>query len=301
MKKAKVYYYPITDENTRDIAKIAKKLFAAIVEENNIILEHDLPLKIHTGEPGNVTFIKPVIYQDLIGYMVAKGLKPFFIETNSATGVRSRRESHLKVARLHGFTTLPVVIADGENGDDHKLIPISKGKYFKACRIASELANKSQVIVFSHFKGHIDGGFGSALKMLGIGFASGQGKMEVHCKNYTPGQKTIDWSDWEKQYHGDVFRERLAEYALSAVNKKQYIYLTFAINMTENCDCDGEEMKPVYRDLGIFASLDPVAIDKACFDLITKREGRTAFPGSDIFAYAEKLGLGTQNYTLNPD
>jgi uncharacterized protein len=298
MKKAKVYFHPLTSQNPQDIGKIAKKLFEAVIKENKIVLKKNLILKIHSGEPGNTTFLKPAVYNDLIDFLIAKGVKPFFIETNTVTGQRTNRSSHLKVAKEHGFTRIPVVIADGETGNDQTMVAIKNGKYFKACRIASELANKSQVVVLSHFKGHIDAGFGAALKMLGIGFASRQGKIEIHSKEFASGLKTIDWSKRDKLYPLDIFRERVAEYALAAVNHKQYIYLTFAFDITDNCDCDREEMKCVYTDLGIFASLDPVAIDKACFDMLEKREGKKPFDGADIFNYAEKLGLGSQKYTL---
>jgi len=298
MKKAKVYFHPLTSKNPQEIGRIARKLFETIVKENKIVLEKDLPLKVHPGEPGNTTFIKPAVYNDLIDFLTAKGIKPFFIETNTVTGQRTNIASHLRVASEHGFTRIPVVIADGETGVDQTMVAIKNGKYFKACRIARELANKPQVVVLSHFKGHIAAGFGAALKMLGIGFASRQGKMEIHSKEFTPELKTIDWSKRDKLYPLEIFRERVAEYALAAVNNKQYIYLTFAFDIAENCDCDGEEMKCVYTDLGVFASLDPVAIDKACFDMLEKREGKKPFEGADIFAYAEKIGLGSQEYTL---
>jgi len=298
MKKAKVYFHPLASKNPKEIGRIAKKLFETIIKQNNIVLKKNLPLKVHPGEPGNTTFIKPAVYNDLIDFLTAKGVKTFFIETNTVTGQRTNRGSHLRVAKEHGFTKIPVVIADGETGNDQTMVPIKNGKYFKACRIANELANKSQVVVLSHFKGHIAAGFGAALKMLGIGFASRQGKMEIHSKEFALGLKTIDWSKSDKLYPLDIFRERMAEYALAAVNNKQYIYLTFAFDLTDNCDCDAEEMEPVYSDLGIFASLDPVAIDKACFDMLEKREGKKPFEGADIFAYAEKLGLGSQEYIL---
>ena len=298
MKKAKVYFHPLTSKNPKDISRIAKKLFETIIKENNIVLEKNLPLKVHPGEPGNTTFIKPAVYDGLIDFLTAKGVKPFFIETNTVTGQRTNKSSHLRVAKEHGFTRLPMVIADGETGNDQTMVPIKNGKYFKSCRIGAELANKSQVVVLSHFKGHVAAGFGAALKMLGIGFASRQGKMEIHSKEFTPELKTINWSKSDKLYPLDIFRERVVEYVLAAVNHKQYIYLTFAFDLTDNCDCDGEKMECVYRDLGIFASLDPVAIDKACFDMLEKREGKKPFEGSDIFAYAEKLGLGSQKYTL---
>ena len=122
--------------------------------------------------------------------------------------------------------------------------------------------------------------------------------MEVHTKNYTASQKTIDWNDMKKLYCGDEFSERVAEYAQAAVHNKKYIYINFMINVTENCDCDGEIMKPIYENVGVFASSDPVAIDKACYDMLEKREGKAPFSGTSIFKYAEGLGLGSTLYKL---
>ena len=150
----------------------------------------------------------------------------------------------------------------------------------------------------SHFKGHMATGFAGAIKMLGIGFASRNGKIEAHTKNYSPAQKTINWNDMEKLYWGDIFSERVAEYALAAVNKKTYIYINFMLNITKDCDCDGMVMKPIYKNVGVFASTDPVAIDKACYDELERREGKKPFTGEKIFEYAETLGLGSRRYTL---
>lgn len=281
-----------------------------LVAEREIRLEREIPIKIHSGEPGNVTFIKSNNFTDVIAFLNEQKIKTCFMETNTAAGPRSNSFSHLKIARQHGFTQLPFVVADGKRGFDHCLITITKGVHFQNCQIATKLAKASQVLVISHFKGHIMSGFGGAIKQLGLGFSSGRGKIDIHSKIKIPDDQTIDWeavqktengkTAWNSElvYSGDEFRQRIAEYALAAVNNKKYPYLQYALDITANCDCDETIMKPIYADLGLFASTDPVAIDKACFDLLSERVGKKPFEGNDIFSYAEEIGLGSSKYDL---
>lgn len=234
------------------------------------------------------------------------------METNTASGPRSKGESHRQIAREHGFTRLPFKIADGDDGKDHVLVPIKNGKHFKECKVARLLVESDQVLVISHFKGHIMTGFGGAIKMLGIGYASSRGKTEAHAVPEIPEDETIDWSKaqlshdkhsgkvkWNNAYvYSNVaFMERTAEYALAAT-KPNDIHLIYATNLVKNCDCDSEKMDPIYPDLGIFASRDPVAIDKAILDLLDQREGNPTYWGRQIFEYSENLGLGNQEYEL---
>lgn len=298
MKKSNVYFYPVNKENLNVVSVIGRKLLERLIKDNNIKLEKEIPLKVHTGQPGNVTFIRPENFKEIINYLQENKIKTYFVETNMVTGPRSKASTHLPVAKKHGFTQVPVIIADGEDGEEYETVDIRKGKYFREAKIAKKLVKPKMIIVLSHFKGHIDAGFGAAIKMLGIGFASRRGKIEVHSKDLKLHKKTIDWSQWETLYHESEFRKRMAEYALAAVNEKQYLYINYALNLVKDCDCDGTLMKPIYKDLGLFASLDPVAVDKAAFDILTKREGKKPFLGDEVFPYAEKLGLGTQNYEL---
>jgi len=299
MKNLKVFFCPVNDENLEDVSKIARKLLETVINENKIILEKEIPLKVHPGNPGNISFIKPENFNEIINFLKSKKIKTYFIETNQAPiGDRWREDIHLKIARNHGFTQIPFVIADGKDGFDHELVKIEGGRHFRDCKIAKKLIDQKQIIILSHFKGHILSGFGGAIKMLGLGFASGRGKAEMHSKiNLRDGQP-IHWSQIWNLHLGKEFRERSTEYALAASQNKNFIYINFALNLVKDCDCDGRKMKPIYKDLGIFASTDPVAIDKACFDLLEKREGKKPYKGDDIFAYAEKLGLGSQKYQL---
>lgn len=298
MDKPKVFFSPVDNSDTKHVAKIARKLLEKVVDTNKIVLGKEIPLKVHTGQPGNVSFIRSENFSEIIDYLVERKIRPYFVETGMVTGPRSKGSTHRIIAKKHGFTQVPFVVGDGEDGKEHVQVKINNGKHFTSCMIAKELIKPAQIIVISHFKGHIEAGFGAAIKMLGVGFASRQGKIEIHSKVYTHKQKTINWMQEEKQYHGRVFLERMAEYALAAVKGKTNIYLTFALSIVENCDCDGMEMTPIYDDLGIFASTDPVVIDKACLDLLAKREGKKPFAGEEVFAYAEKIGLGSSNYQL---
>ena len=204
-----------------------------------------------------------------------------------------------------------------------------------------EIANKKQLIVLSHFKGHVLAGFGGAIKQLGMGCASRGGKLAQHsnsvpkvnffkckgcsaCAKKCP-QNAITVSKkakinkdecigcascmaicpHEAIYHSWLgsmtksFNERLAEYAYAAAKGKNNIYITFAFNITKNCDCEGHNMKPITKDIGVFASTDPVAIDKACLDVLDKNSGKVVFKrGRYTLDYAEKIGLGSKKYEL---
>ena len=309
---ATVYFSPIKNSEASALSFQAKTLLEKITKDQKIDWPPKLPLKIHPGAIGNTAYLHPELYTDLITYLKSKKIQPYFIETCMASETSAGKE---KEFIKHGFNQIPHLIADGPHGDDHVAVPIANGRHFESCYIARQLADQNRILVISHFKGHIMAGFGGALKMLGIGFASGQGKAHIHSL------KTIfsQWIkiNWDKAHHssrvdeygqhdwdphvvslGATFRERFAEYALAAAHDKKHVYLTFAINLAPNCDCDGRKMKYVYPDLGLFASTDPVAIDKAVFDLLAQREGKVPFAGSDIFAYSEQLGLGLTSYKL---
>lgn len=297
--KTNVFFHPVKDSNKDNVSEIAKILLERVISENNIKLEKEIPLKVHPGNPGNISFIKPENFKSITKFLKDKKIKTYYIETNQAPiGERSTEKIHLEIAEKHGFTDIPFIIADGKDGFDHQLVQIKNGKHFKDCKIAEKLVDPKQIIVLSHFKGHIMSGFGGAIKMLGLGFASGRGKAEMHSKVNLKDDQPIHWLQIWTLYTGKEFCERSAEYALAASQNKNFIYINFALNIVKNCDCDGRKMKPIYKDLGVFASLDPVAIDRACFDMLRKREKKKPFNGDDIFPYAEKIGLGSQKYQL---
>jgi len=310
MSTAKVFYRPVTQKSEWNAT--ARAVLERLVNDSQLALSGEIPLKIHTGEPGNISYIEPRYMDGVIDYLLEKQLAPIFMETNMANGARTDTKEHYQIAKDHGFTRIPFVVADGEQGNEHQIVKISSGKHFTECKIATKLNEHDQVIIISHFKGHGMTGFGGAIKMLGIGFASARGKTEAHAKVHIPENELIDWDkavtdgNWDSEkilwndayaYHDEDFMERMAEYALAA-KKPGHLHLVFATNLVKDCDCDGVAMEPLYTDLGIFASQDPVAIDKAILDLLDQREGKATYHGRQVFAYAEEIGLGTQEYQL---
>ncbi len=299
MQEPNVYFFPINKNNRHKLAEVALIVLKNFFENEKIKIAENLPIKIHVGEPGNISYIKPESYGLIIDWLKQKGIKPYFVETTPVTGERNNAEKHQKVAQNHGFTKIPFVVCDGKNGDEQIEVNLPvRTKHFKKVKMAKELAKQNQVLVISHFKGHIATGFGGAIKNLGIGFASRNGKIEEHSRDYHPNKKTINWSDEKNLFNFIPLEERVAEYALGASYNKKHLYLNFAIDIVENCDCDGMPMRPIYPDLGVLVSQDPLAIDKACFDLLQKKIGKKPFVGEEIFFYGEKIGLGNINYNL---
>jgi len=269
-----------------------------------------------------------------------KKIATSFIETNVLyKSDRTKKDTHIALAREHGFTQLPIIIADGEIGEDYVEVEINK-KHFKKCMIGRGFSKFHQFIIVSHFKGHELAGFGGAIKQLGMGFASRGGKLSQHvnsiplinplqckkcgiCIENCPASaitmKSLSISIDKKKCIGCAaciavcpnnalkinwgaslsykFSERLAEHAFAAQKNKNNIYISLAVDITKNCDCIGEVMKPIHSNLGVFASTDPVAIDAACLDMLKKVDGKT-FSDKKTLAYAEKIGLGKREYKL---
>jgi len=343
---ANVYFIPLSPETREaELSDAGRRILAALLEQEGVSLAPEVPLKVHFGEKGNRTYLKPGTYNGIIDLLRERGVKSSFMETSVLYGgERFRREKHLKLAEEHGFTQLPVIIADGANGEEARQISIQQ-KHFRTASIAAALADAPQVLVVSHFKGHMLAGFGGAIKQLSMGFAAKGGKMAMHmsvkpwirrwrckgcglcvrrCQNgalrMEGGKARIDSARcvgcgacfsicphhgvsifsvaglWNALMSGCPFREKLVEYAYASAHGKPHIYLTFAVNITRGCDCEPLPMKRTIPDIGVYASLDPVAIDTACFDAAQKRGKR--FRGREQLEYAEKIGLGTRNYKL---
>ena len=176
-----IYFLPLKPSCKIDeVSAGAEKLFNHVVQEENIDLGAYIPLKVHFGENKNETFIKSSNYLGIIDYLKQKNIDTAYIETNALyNGARQNRTDHLKLAQNHGFTQLPVIIADGEYGDAFELIPID-GRHYDKCFIAKDIAALEEMIVLSHFKGHIMAGFGGAIKQLAMGCASRGGKLAQH-------------------------------------------------------------------------------------------------------------------------
>jgi len=332
----KVFLARAERNGSSEVSEAARKVFDAL----KINFEGKIPLKVHFGEKGNITFIKPTSYQGIINSLKEKKVESFFTDTNVLyKGERTTREKHIALAKEHGFTQLPIIIADGEMGEENVKVKIS-GKHYKECSIGKTIADSKQMVVLAHFKGHFLPGFGGAIKQLSMGCASRGGKLAMHahstpilnplkcikcntCANNCPvdaciiskiphidkkkcigcakciavcptGAMTINWVSTGRK----EFIEKLCEYALAAQKDKEIAYVNFVLDVTKNCDCEGHPQKPIIKDLGILASKDPVALDKACMDLLRKREGKKIFSGDHNFDYGEKIGLGKKEYEL---
>ena len=336
---SKVYFIKNSESDYDQLGKDALELLKKVVLETGHQFEKEVPIKVHFGEKGNKTFIPSRCYEEIINYLKENGVSPYYIETNVLyNGSRTTTERHIETAKSHGFTQIPIIIADGDIGTEYDEIEINKD-YIKKCRIGKGYGKYKQFIVMSHFKGHIAAGFGGALKQLGMGFAARGGKLEQHSGispavdvekcvscgicvkkcNFSAitiqGTAAIDESKCigcagciavcpkaaieNTTWMGSHFLEKLAEYAYGATKDKDVIYITFVHNITEECDCLGIHMEPILGNIGILAGKDPVALDSACLDLVQKSSGKKLFEkGRESLRHAEKIGLGTMDYQL---
>jgi len=255
----------------------------------------NVAVKLSMGEPGGHNYLKPELIGDLVRLVDGT-----FIDANTAYGGnRATTELHLKAAEDHGFTAIaPVDILDSEGEIE---LPIEGGKHLKHDIVGSHFPNYDFVINLSHFKGHQMGGFGGALKNMSIGIASSRGKVYIH----SAGASTESWGNPAQ----DDFLESMAEAAKAIADYcgDNIIYISVMNNLSVDCDCDSNPADPEMHDVGILASLDPVALDKACVDqvyasddhgkihLIERMESRNGIHTVD---YAEQLGMGMTNYEL---
>ena len=254
-------------------------------------------VKLSTGEPGGHNFLQPALIKDLV-----QKVKGTIVECNTAYGGgRADTENHLKAAKDHGFTAIaPVDIMDAEG---EVTIPVKWGKHLKEDFVGSHYLNYDFTIVLSHFKGHAMGGFGGAIKNISIGIASSAGKAWIHSAGKTKGNP---WGNLPPQ---DDFLESMAEAAKAIVDHcgDKILYISVANNLSVDCDCDSSPEDPKMGDIGILASLDPVALDKACTDLVRASEDHGKIHlieridsrnGMHTLEYGEKIGLGSQKYEL---
>ena len=292
MEKSKVYY-------TKNItAESLIKIYEALGVE----LKGKIGVKVSTGEDGAKGYLKA----DLIGPLVKK-LDGTIIECNTAyPGARNNAEEHLKVAEKHGFTSFADVDIMDATGEFK--IPVKKGKHLKYDIIGNNFKKYDSIINLAHGKGHAMGGFGANLKNQSIGIASRNGKAYIH----SCGQDENPDTAWDRPYEQIEFIESMAEAATAVAdylkeNNKQIVYITVMNALSVDCDCDAHQGDPVMADLGIVASLDPVANDQAFIDMIWNSNDPGAHllqervdrqQGREILPYAESLGLGTREYEL---
>jgi uncharacterized Fe-S center protein len=258
-------------------------------------LDGNVAIKVHSGEKGNQNFLKPDMWKPVIDHVGGT-----VVECNTAyKGARHETKIHLETLRDHGWSkSFKVDLLDAEGPDLELDIPT--GKQIKKNFVGKNIVNYDSMLVLSHFKGHPMGGFGGAIKQLSIGVASSYGKKYIHGVGDTE-------NFWGSDH--DSFLEAMADSAKSIVDyfDGKIAYVNVMMNMSVDCDCCAKAEDPCIADIGILASLDPVAIDKACVDLvygcddknkahlIERIESRN---GSLTIDAAEKLGFGSKDYEL---
>ena len=252
-------------------------------------------VKVHSGEKGNQNFLKPDFWKPMIDHVGGT-----VVECNTAyEGARNTTEKHLELIKYHGWTDLfPFDLLDAEGPDLELDIP--NGKVIKKNYIGKNAANYDSMLVLSHFKGHPMGGYGGAIKQLSIGVASSFGKAYIHGAGVPENIWTADH---------DSFLEAMADAAGSVIDfyKGNVVYINVMKNLSVDCDCCAKAEDPCMKDIGILASVDPIAIDQACIDLVyaSKDRGRDHFikrietrNGIHTIEAAAELGYGSREYEL---
>ncbi len=291
---------------------ITPESLVKIYEALGVKAEGRVAVKISTGEAGGHNYLKP----ELIGSLV-HAVNGTIVECNTAyAGQRMKTEDHMKVIEDHGFTRIAKV--DIMDAEGEMKIPVADDKWIKHDIVGSHLANYDFMINLAHFKGHAMGGFGGVLKNASIGVASANGKTYIHTAGKADKVEDL-WTNlpegWDKApENNDPFIESMAAAAQAVHNyfaaKNGIVYINVMNNMSIDCDCDSHPADPLLKDRGIMASTDPVALDKACLDVvfgITPTEGDDNGPlierirqrhGTRIVERAEENGLGTTKYEL---
>lgn len=285
MEKAKVYFSKeITPEKVVELYKMVGKELSGRVA-----------VKVHSGEQGNQNYLRPEFMRPMIEYV-----KGTVVECNTAyEGERNTTEKHRKLLENHEWTKyFDADLMDAE-GEDLEL-EIPNGKVIQKNYLGKNIVNYDSMLVLSHFKGHPMGGYGGALKQLSIGCASSYGKAYIHGAG---NPKEIWTADHDK------FLEAMADSASSVVEyfKGNMAFINVMCNMSVDCDCCAVAEEPCMKDIGILSSLDPIAIDQACIDLVKNSEdsGKEHFlervnsrNGTHTIDEAAKLGFGTKEYEL---
>lgn len=285
MDRAKVYF--TTEVSSEALLRIYRALGHP--------LRGKVAVKISTGEPGGHNFLQPALIRGLV-----ETLQGTIVECNTAyEGRRNTTQEHWKAIAEHGFLDIaPCDILDEEG---ELSLPVTGGTHLTENFVGANLQRYDSMLLLSHFKGHAMGGFGGALKNLSIGVASAHGKAHIHGVGIPENLWTADH---------DSFLECMAEAdkaVMDYMGRKNLLYINVANRLSVDCDCDSHPKDPEMADLGIFASLDPVALDQACVDavyqspdpgkaaLIERMESRN---GIHTVETAAALGLGSREYEL---
>ncbi len=290
MEKAKVYFTEkITSES---VIKMYKVLGAE--------LSGKVAVKVHSGEKGNQNYLRPEFLKPMIDFVGGT-----VVECNTAyDGERNTTEKHRQLVRDHGWADYFDVDIMDADGDDI-VLPVENGKVLTKNFVGRHIENYNSMLVLSHFKGHPMGGYGGALKQLSIGCASSAGKAYIHSGGYTDDQNIV----WEHCAEQKDFCRAMAESAGTVAKyfEGRIAYINMMCNLSVDCDCCAVAEDPCMADIGILSSLDPVALDKACIDLIyhSNDKGRDHFiervesrHGTLTIDAAAELGFGTKDYEL---
>lgn len=292
--KGKPVVYMTSEITAEGLVKVYKAL--------GVKPEGKVAIKISTGEPGGHNFLQPALIKDFVNEVNGT-----LVECNTAyKGRRYTTEEHLKVFDEHGFSAIaPIDLMDGEG---ESIIPIKDTLHIKYNIVGKNMLNYDFLINLAHFKGHTMGGFGGVLKNQSIGIASANGKAYIHSAGKTDKKEEI----WRNKAAQDDFIEAMAAAAQSVHDyfDGKAIYINVMNNLSVDCDCDAHPADPEMNDIGILASLDPVALDQACVDLVfhyPSKEGDDASAlierinsrhGVHIIEHAAKIGLGSREYVL---
>lgn len=284
---------------TRDISPESLiKIYEALGRK----AEGRVAVKVSTGEAGNPNYLQP----SLIGGLVKK-VGGTIVECNTAYGGRRGTvEEHMRVAEEHGFTKIAKV--DIMDAEGEFRISVRDTTNIKYDLVGKNLKNYDFMINLAHFKGHPMGGLGGVIKNQSIGVASANGKAYIHTAGY---QDKVEGM-WNHTQNQEGFLESMAAAAQAVADffGDRILYISVMNNMSVDCDCVATPEKPALKDYGILASLDPVALDQACVDIIfnmTASEGNDNAPlkerissrhGTHTIEHAEKIGLGSRKYTL---
>ncbi|MBR1884138.1 MAG: DUF362 domain-containing protein [Clostridia bacterium] len=292
MEKAKVYFSSNISEE--ELVKLYDKL--------DVKLKGKVAVKVHSGEEGNQNYLHPEFLRKIVEHVNGT-----IVECNTAyEGKRNTTEKHKKLIESHGWNKyfdVDIMDADGESIK----LDIPNGKVLKENYCGKNLKNYDSLLVVSHFKGHPMGGYGGALKQLSIGCASSEGKAYIHSGGRTKDQYNL-WNDLPEQ---KVFLQAMADSASSVTDyfKGNIVFINIMCNMSVDCDCCSVAEDPCMKDIGVLASTDPVAIDKACIDLVMSSSdpGKEHFmervssrQGTYTIDAAETLGVGSTDYILIP-
>ena len=269
-----------------------------------VSLPGKVAVKIHTGEQGNQNYMPPEFWKPMIDEIGGTVCETNTAYGDASAGVRDHTDTHLKLIEEHGWSKyFTVDLMDIEEPD--LFWPIPDGKVLKENRVPNHITRYDSMLVLAHFKGHPMGGYGGALKQLAIGCASAKGKALIHSAGLT----TDRFECWEKHASTTLFPEAMADAASSIYRhfEGKIAFVNVMKNLSVDCDCVAQAEDPCMADIGILSSLDPVAIDRACMDLVLASDepGKEHFMervnsrnGIHTIEAAAALGFGSEDYEL---